>query len=93
MGREQYRTTDEDVAAEFDRVCQLFQLALGRPSDRVLFDSLMSEANDRGMDWVQGLEYVVERRDLETGAHGVPKRGVARAGMDQRATGEWRRAS
>lgn len=65
MGREQYRTPDEDVAAEFDRVCQLFQLALGKPSDRVLFDSLMSEANEHGLNWVEGLEYVVRQRETE----------------------------
>ena len=66
MGREQFRTPDEDVAAEFDRVCQLFRLALGKPSDRVLFDSLMVEANERGLNWVQGLEYVIQRRASET---------------------------
>lgn len=62
MGREQFRTPDEDVAAEFDRVCQLFRLAMGKPSDRVLFDSLMVEASEQGMNWVQGLEYVIQRR-------------------------------
>ncbi len=62
MGREQYKTSEEEVTAEFDRVCQLFQLALGKPSDRVLFDSLMTEANERGMNWIQGLQYVVEQR-------------------------------
>lgn len=65
MGREQFRTADGDVAAEFDRVCQLFQLALGKPSDRVLFDSLMGEASEKGLNWVQGLEYVIRRRDEE----------------------------
>ncbi len=62
MAREQYKTPDEDVAAEFERVSQLFRLALGKPSDRVLFDSLMAEANSKGMNWVQGLEYVIDRR-------------------------------
>lgn len=62
MAREQYRTPDEDVVTEFERVSQLFRLALGKPSDRVLFDSLMTEANAQGLNWVQGLEYVVERR-------------------------------
>lgn len=71
MGREQYKTPDADVAAEFDRVCQLFQLALGKPSDRVLFDSLMSEANDKGLNWVEGLEYVVQRREDEAPVTGV----------------------
>jgi hypothetical protein len=65
MGREQFKTPDADVAAEFDRVCQLFQLALGKPSDRVLFDSLMSEANEKGLNWIQGLEYVVQQREAD----------------------------
>lgn len=65
MGREHYKTPDEDVAAEFDRVCQLFQLALGKPSDRVLFDSLMGEASANGLNWIQGLEYVVRHRRPE----------------------------
>ncbi len=68
MRREQFKTPEEDVTAEFDRVCRLFRLALGEPSDRVLFDALMVEANERGMNWVQGLEYVVEhRREMQTG--------------------------
>jgi len=62
MAREQYRTADEDVAAEFERVSQLFRLALGKPSDRLLFDSLMTEASEQGLNWVQGLEYVIEKR-------------------------------
>ncbi len=66
MGREQYKTPDEDIAQEFDRVCQLFQLALGKPSDRVLFQSLMGEANERGLNWIQGLEYVIEQRETST---------------------------
>ena len=65
MGRELFRTPDEEVSAEFNRVCQLFQLALGKPSDRVLFDSLMSEANANGLNWIQGLEYVIRHRPSE----------------------------
>lgn len=64
MRREQYKTPDEDVVAEFERVCQLFRLALGEPSDRVLFDALMAEASERGLNWVQGLEYVIEQRGI-----------------------------
>ena len=68
MRREQFKTPQEDVTAEFERVCRLFRLALGEPSDRVLFDALMAEASERGMNWVQGLEYVVEhRREMQTG--------------------------
>jgi hypothetical protein len=64
MRREQYKTPDEDVVAEFERVCSLFRLALGEPSDRVLFDALMAQANERGLNWVQGLEYVVAQRGM-----------------------------
>ena len=62
MKRDQFKTPEEDVTAEFDRVCRLFRLALGEPSDRVLFDALMAEASAQGMNWVQGLEYVVKQR-------------------------------
>ena len=69
MRREQFKTPEEDVTAEFERVCRLFRLALGEPSDRVLFDALMAEASEQGMNWVQGLEYVVEhRREMQTGS-------------------------
>ena len=85
MAREQYRTPDEDVAAEFDRVCQLFQLALGQASDRVLFDSLMLEASDQGMNWVQGLEYVIEQRRSASRPDiaEVPRRPAVSAGFVQ----------
>jgi hypothetical protein len=76
MRREQYKTPDEDVVAEFERVCRLFRLALGEPSDRVLFDALMAEANERGLNWVQGLEYVIEQRGIEVEGAPVPA-GVA----------------
>ena len=62
MRREQFRTPEEEVTAEFERVCRLFRLALGEPPDRVLFDALMADASERGLNWVQGLEYVVEHR-------------------------------
>lgn len=79
MGREQYKTPDEDVTSEFDRVCQLFQLALGKPSDRMLFESLMGEANEQGMNWIQGLEYVIERRETNVHAEMRDRRPPARA--------------
>jgi hypothetical protein len=91
MGREQYRTPDADVAAEFERVSQLFQLALGQPSDRVLFDSLMSEASDKGLNWVQGLEYVIEQRQRRS-AHGGSGRGGLRSGRHPDGNGDLRRA-
>ncbi len=79
MGREQYKTPDEDVTSEFDRVCKLFQLALGKPSDRMLFESLMGEANEQGMNWVQGLEYVIERRETSVSTERPGRRPPARA--------------
>ena len=94
MAREQFRTPDEDVAAEFDRVCQLFQLALGKASDRVLFDSLMGEASDKGLNWIEGLEYVIEQRrsagSLELAE--VPRRPPVRVGAAASAERGWRRA-
>ena len=92
MARERYKMPDGDVAAEFERVCHLFSLALGRPSDRLLFDSLMGEANDRGMDWVQGLEYVIEQRrrwgTLSAGSS-YARRGIM---SDREAVGDLRLA-
>jgi hypothetical protein len=85
MRREQFKTPDEDVAAEFERVCRLFRLALGEPSERALFDALMVEANDKGLNWVQGLEYVIQRR-----AQAAPDAAVNRMrGVGSAATA-WR---
>ena len=50
------------MSAEFSRVCELFQQALPGPSDRLLFDCLMNEASSLGLNWVEGLQYVVEQR-------------------------------
>lgn len=60
--RERYKTPEGDVSAEFGRLCQLFQQALPGPADRILFDCLMNEASSLGLNWVEGLEYVVEQR-------------------------------
>ncbi len=94
MAREQYRTPDEDVAAEFERVSQLFRLALGRPSDRVLFDSLMGEASEKGLNWVQGLEYVIERRRRgdTSAADAVAAKRRARSERSAGTAGDLRRA-
>lgn len=62
MTRDRYKTPEEDVSAEFSRVCQLFQQALPGPSDRILFECLMNEASSRGLNWVDALQYVVEER-------------------------------
>ncbi len=63
MKRDHYKTPDTDVSAEFDRVCQLFQEALPEPSDRFVFECLMNEASNLGLNWVDGLRYVVEKRN------------------------------
>lgn len=60
--RERYKTPDTDVSAEFDRVCELFQQALPGPSDRLVFECLMNEASSLGLNWVDGLQYVVDAR-------------------------------
>lgn len=62
MTRDRYKTPDTDVSAEFDRVCDLFQQALPGPSDRLIFECLMNEASSLGLNWVDGLQYVVEKR-------------------------------
>ena len=92
MGREQFRTPDEDVAAEFDRVCQLFRLALGKPSDRVLFDSLMVEASEQGLNWVQGLEYVIQRRKAENPEGSNGSSHLRKAASSGDVDGDLRRA-
>lgn len=62
MEREYLHTTDEEVAAEFGRVKELFDTALHGPADRAAFCAMMNEASAKGMNWVQALEYVVTRR-------------------------------
>lgn len=73
MTRERYKTPDGEVSAEFSRVCQLFQEALPSPADRLLFDCLMNEASSLGLNWVDGLRYVVEQRKQLQGAAGGPE--------------------
>lgn len=63
MTRERYKTPDTDVSAEFDRVCELFQQALPGPADRLVFECLMNEASSLGLNWVDGLQYVVDKRN------------------------------
>ncbi len=92
MGREDYRTPDEDVASEFERVCQLFQLAMGKPSDRVLFESLMGEANEKGLNWIQGLEYVLEHRHIEESAEMTSRRPPGSVEAETSGRGDLRRA-
>lgn len=86
MTRERYKTPDGDVSAEFQRVCQLFQQALPGPSDRFLFDCLMNEASNLGLNWVDGLQYVVERRKrLETPDSSAPTPGLTKDGGTESA--------
>lgn len=62
LDRNQYRTSEEELAAEFGRVLTLFNEALARTGDGSLFRFLMNEASAKGLNWVEGLEYVVSRR-------------------------------
>ena len=62
VDRAKLKTSDDEIRGEFDRVSRMFQLALGRPSDRALFDHLMNEASGKGLNWVEGLQYVIPAR-------------------------------
>ncbi|MGI4827876.1 MAG: hypothetical protein ACRYFU_06775 [Janthinobacterium lividum] len=41
---------------------ELLPQALPNAADTVLFDRFMAEARAQGLTWIQGLEYVIERR-------------------------------
>ena len=41
---------------------ELLPRALPNAADTVLFDRLMAEAKSQGLTWLEGLEYVIERR-------------------------------
>ncbi len=62
MIREHLRTPDEYMAAEFGRVMRLFGQALPTETDRTTFDRLMNEASEKGLNWIEGLEYAAARR-------------------------------
>ena len=62
MSREQLRTPDEFMAAEFGRVMRLFGQALPTESDRTTFERLMNEASSMGLNWIEGLEYAASKR-------------------------------
>ena len=62
MSREHLRTPDEFMAVEFGRVMLLFGQALPNESDRASFERLMNEANAKGLNWIQGLEYAAAQR-------------------------------
>jgi hypothetical protein len=62
MGLAEKALPVKDVVALSRYVILLFHEALPDPSDRGLFDRLMHEARQRGLTWLQGLEYVAERR-------------------------------
>ncbi len=56
MDRTKLTTPDEQVAEEFGRIVALLQKAASKP----LFRPLMSEANHKGLNWVEALEYVID---------------------------------
>ena len=41
---------------------ELLPQALPNASDTKLFDRLMAEAKSNGLTWMEGLEYVIQRR-------------------------------
>ncbi len=57
MDRTSLKVTDEEMAEEFGRVVGLLQLA----SRKTSFQRLMTEANHKGLNWIQALEYVIEK--------------------------------
>lgn len=41
---------------------ELLHKALPDPADTALFNRLMAEARSRGLAWIDGLEYVIDKR-------------------------------
>lgn len=66
MNREQFRTPDEDIVEEFGRVIELFQQSIAKFPDHTLLVRLMSEASAKGLNWIEGLEYVAAHRGRTT---------------------------
>ena len=62
MNREHYRTPDTEIEAHREQLWQLCREALPSPAEHTLFIRLMNEAGAKGLNWVEGLEFVVERR-------------------------------
>jgi hypothetical protein len=62
MGPKSFQAPVQDVVALSTYVIRLFREALPDPSDRTLFDRLMYQARTKGLNWIQGLEYVAEHR-------------------------------
>ena len=50
------------TAISFTRHRELLHKALPDPADTRLFDRLMAEARSHGMTWIDGLEYVIDKR-------------------------------
>ena len=45
-----------------ERILALFRQALPDPQDRWLYERCMTEAQERGLTWLQSLEYVAAQR-------------------------------
>ena len=56
MDRTILKVPDEEIAEEFGRVVVLLQRATSKP----LFKPLMTEAIQKGLNWIEALEYVAE---------------------------------
>lgn len=56
------------MAVEFERVMALFGQALPTETDRAAFEGHMNEANARGLNWIQGLEYAAAQRGTRRAA-------------------------
>ena len=60
-----------DTPTEFEsRVRDLLQLACPTEADRPFFNSTMAEALavGKGRTWIEGLQYVIERRRTQAGS-------------------------
>ena len=55
-------TTAYQTALAFTRHRELLHKALPDPADTALFNRLMAEARSKGMTWMAGLEYVIDKR-------------------------------
>lgn len=51
------KVSDEEVAEEFGRIVVLLQSATKKP----LFTKLMAEARQNGLNWIEALEYVMDK--------------------------------
>lgn len=62
MNRQLLRTSDEDLAAEFGRILNLFSRALTTRADLPAFCRRVNQASAQGLTWIEALERAAERK-------------------------------